>query len=803
MKKYLLLTMVGVCAYIAGWTQFSISGKVTDAETSEPIYGASIYIADLKTGASTDTNGRFVIRNVPQGRFLGEIRMIGYATQAVMLDALEEGKIYDSIFNWVRLVKTPTEHQPVLIFGISGATERFRDPVPTTMQSRDHMLQHSSTNAVNALAELPGISSVNTGNAISKPIIRGLGYNRVVVLRNGMRQEGQQWGDEHGVEIDEFEIDHVEIIKGPGSIIYGSDAMGGVINFLTPRPLEAGKISGELVSAFQSNGMLFGNSLMNAGNVNGVSWQIRGSQKMSGNYQTPADGFVANSGFKEMNASGFIGLNRGWGVSQLFFSTFNQTVGLPEGERDSLGQFLLPVALGDSVAMMSFTDDQLRNYSRYIEIPRQEIHHHRIGLTTNLFFGHSQFRIDFSFQQNNRNEFANALDANEIEIGMQLNTFNVNAIYYSRKKQNSRLTTGINLQHQQNNNTGSEAIIPEYTSDDAGIFAHYTFFHEAWLFSAGARGDIRLLDAHGLILDTTIKFGVLNKSFLSVSAIAGISYQPATPTVFRLNISRGFRSPNISELSSNGRHEGTFRYERGNSSLKPETSLQVDLGMSYTSDHFNLELSAFGNGIQHYTYLTKVNSVFGGDSIADPSDPAPVYTFVQGRATLYGGEIYTDLHPHPLDWLHFENSFSMVMAELADQPDSTRYLPFIPPMKYQAEINARTEKKIGPFEHAYAGVAFAVYFAQDRFYSAYGTETSTPAYTLLEAGFGTDVVNRKGITLARIFFSANNLLNTVYQSHLSRLKYAPENPLNGKRGIYAPGRNFSIRVVIPFTFRRN
>jgi iron complex outermembrane receptor protein len=809
MKKYLLLTTLSFLHVISTIAQNVIEGKVIDREDSTPVVGASIYISELHAGASTDTSGEFTINNVPTGTFLAEVRMIGYATVAIQVQGQSINGAYITP-QWIQLTKTPAEYAPVIITGTSGAIERMRNPVPSTLQTRDHFLQHGATNAINALTELPGISAVSTGNAISKPVIRGLGYNRVVVLRNGIRQEGQQWGDEHGIEIDEFEIDRVEIIKGPGSIIYGSDAMAGVINFITPRNVEEGKITGEYIGSYQTNGMLVGNSLMTAGNINGISWQVRGSQKMAGNYFTPADGYVANSGFKEYNASGFIGLNRSWGVSKISFSSFNQQLGLPEGERDFLGNFILPYALNDStVGEQSFSSNELKDYSHHLGIPQQKINHNRLVLTNNIYFNETSLKIDLGYQANNRREFGNALDSDEVEVAMKLETVNLNAAVYFPESKGRQIITGICLQRQSNINSGEEFIIPDYISQDAGAFIHFKHISDRWYFGTGLRGDIRQLTTEALFIDSTgafvqeptadVKFAAISKTFSSFSAIAGASYQPATPIMFRINISRGFRNPNIAEISSNGRHEGTFRYESGNVNLKSETSLQLDLGMTYTSDHFNLELSAFCNDIQNFIYLSKINSVFGGDSIVDPTDPAPVFTFGQGHARLFGGEIFTDLHPHPLDWLHFENSVSFVIGELLSQPDSMSCLPFVPPLKYQSEVNAHIEKQLGPLTETYFSISVSIYTKQDRIYSAYGTETPTQGYSLLELGAGTQLVNKKGTTLCKIYFSANNLLNAKYQSHLSRLKYAPVNPATENQGIYGQGRNFSLRLVIPFS----
>lgn len=810
MKKYILLLLTFITLAGRLSSQYNITGTVFDAATGEKIFGASVYLPDLRTGATTDTNGTFIIRHVPQGEFLADVRMLGYASQALTVKSVSENSVVDTSLNKIQLIKTPAEYHPVIVTGVSGSTGRIYNPVPTALNTRDHILQHGGTNATAAIAELPGISVISTGNAIAKPIIRGLGYNRVVVLRNNIRQEGQQWGDEHGIEIDEFEIDRAEVIKGPGSIMYGSDAMAGVVNFLTAQPVADGKVKTELASSFHTNGMLFGNSLMNTGSRSGVNWMFRVSRKTAGNYRTPSDGYVANTGFNEFNFSGNIGLNRKWGVSQIGFSSFNQNVALPEGERDSTGKFLVLSALNDStVAENAYNSDALKGYNYHMGIPRQRVQHHRIVSSNNLYFGNSRIKLDVGVQQNIRQEFADVLNPDAAELSMKLSTANVNAIYFLPEKNNLQVTTGVQLQLQKNENSGEEYIIPDYVQNDAGAFVHVRKNTRLWYFSAGIRGDIRSLNTNNLFIDSTgefsndsvagsvAQFHRISKTFNAISGAAGVSRKIGNRSVIRLNIARGFRAPNIPELSSNGRHEGTFRYEIGNSQLKPETSLQGDLGITINTDHFNFEFSGFANSVNNFIYLSKLSSVNGGDSIVDPTYPAPAFSFIQGSALLYGGEIYTDLHPHPLDWLHFENSVSIVFTELRNNPDSMHHLPFTPPVKYQSEINAHAERKWKCFSDSYLGISAVHYFAQNRIYSAFETETSTPGYTLVEINAGTHISTKKDVTICKLYLSVSNLFDVSYQSHLSRLKYAPVNPVNGNTGIYGMGRNISFRLIIP------
>ena len=259
--------------------------------------------------------------------------------------------------------------------------------------------------------------------------------------------------------------------------------------------------------------------------------------------------------------------------------------------------------------------------------------------------------------------------------------------------------------------------------------------------------------------------------------------------------------PNIAELSSNGVHEGTFRYEIGNVDLKAETSAQVDLGAIFDGEHISFEAGLFYNAIDNYIFLEKLTSSSGGDSIPDPSDPVPGFRYVQGDAQLYGGELAIDIHPHPVHWLHFENSYSLVYAQQKNRPADQTNLPFIPAPNFRSELRADLDNLSDFLTSTYFKVEYAYFFEQNRVFSAFDTETPTAAYGLLNLGFGTSILNNKDTEIFSIFINANNFLDVGYQSHLSRLKYAPENPATGRQGVFNMGRNVSFKVVFPMVFK--
>lgn len=783
--------------------QNSLKGNIQSAVSLQKLEGVTVYIPDLKTGTVTDSLGNYTITKLPAGKFLVEFRKSDFNTVTEIIPVKGE-TIHDVVLN-----EEVVEIHEITITGTSQSTAIHENPVAISTVSQQDLYRNTSTNIIDNISKTPGVNQLSTGAAISKPVIRGLGYNRIVTLYNGIRQEGQQWGDEHGIELDEFSIDRVEIIKGPGSLMYGSDALAGVVNFLSPNPLPYGTVKTTALANYQTNNHLQAYSVANAGNIKGFNWLLRGSMKQAGNYRNAYDGYVYNTGFKEFDVNGYVGINKRWGYSHLHFSAFDQVIAMPEGERDSLGRFIGAVKVNDTLAdEITVPQNDLKGY-RY-DIPRQSVRHYRITSSNKFYFGKSNLGLNLGFQQNNRKEFGDVLDPGAEELFFDLSTFNYDVRYQLPEFKEWHLTVGVNGMLQNNLNKGEEMIIPDYTLFDLGSFV----FVKKQLakkvhFAGGIRYDHRNISTKALYLDMegepvaqpsengTTRFAPVVNNYGAITGSAGITAEFSEKFCLKLNVARGYRAPNLSEIAANGKHEGTLRYEMGDAALKPETSLQGDLGLCLETGHISAELSVFYNDIQNYIFAQKLESTAGGDSIADPSDPAPVFKYTQGHAALYGGEFSIDIHPHPLDWLHIENAVSLVNGMQYNQPDSMTNLPFMPPVRYQGEIRCVFRKKMKTFRNVFASVAVNHYFEQDKIYNAFGTETATPAYTLVNASLGTDITGKKGRVICSLVISGNNLFDTAYQYHLSRLKYAAENPLTGRTGIFNMGRNFSFKIMVP------
>ncbi len=770
----------------------TLSGTVKDGK-GVALAGATVYVHDIKTGAIADSLGSYRIPSIPRGHYLIEVTYMGYSavTEAVDITA-------NTVHHFV-LEESVVENQGVIVTGVATATRLRQATQPVTLIRRHDLLKTVSTNIIDAISREPGVSSLATGPAIAKPVIRGLGYNRMVVINDGMRQEGQQWGDEHGIEIDEYSVQRAEILKGPASLMYGSDAMAGVINLMTNTPIEQGTVKGNIMGSFSHNNEMLGVYANLGGHLkDGFNWNVYSSHKSAGDYRNRYDGRVFNSRFNEKNFGGYIGLNRQWGYSHLVFSSYNQRTGLIEGERDAAtGRFLI---FTESPLERAVTEEELKRKKLYT--PYQHIRHVKITADNNIRLPKGRMNIMVGYQQNKRQEYGDATDPSTPGLFFDLGTVNYNIQYHSPASKGSWATSmGLNGMYQQNRNLAAEVLIPGYNQFDIGAFVYTKKTFTGYTISAGLRGDTRRLNSEEFSEGGVIKFEGFRKNFSNISGSAGLSYDASKSLTLKLNIARGFRAPNIAELSSNGAHEGTDRYEYGQQNLRSETSLQFDAGLELNTDHFGLSVAAFYNNINDYIFYRKLINSSGSDSIVvvDGEDHI-AFRFDQSTASLYGFEVSFDLHPHPLDWLHLESNFSYVRGTFHSAVDGSTHLPFMPPAKWHSELRTDFKKAGKTFANLYLRAEMEHVFKQGRIFTAYRTETSTPGYTLFNFGFGTEVKNRSN-TLLSLHFALNNFTDVAYQHHLSRLKYTAENMVTGRQGVFNMGRNFSVKVNVPLSFR--
>lgn len=649
----------------------------------------------------------------------------------------------------------------LVVTGVTGDTKLKNSTAPISIISNKDLRQTTSTNIIDAIAHQPGMAQITTGGGISKPIIRGLGYNRIIVMNEGVRQEGQQWGDEHGIEVDPQIVNSVEILKGPASLMYGSDAMAGVVILHSAPTLPEGKMRANVSTEYQTNNGLFDYSLNFAGNQKGFVWDARFSDKMAHAYKNKVDGYVPGSQFKERAGRLMLGLNKRWGHTHLTWTTFHQIPSIVEGERD------------ETTGELVCNSDNVKTYSK--ALPFQEIKHYKAVLDNSFNLPKGWLKAIIGYQQNRRQEFEESED--EYELFFKLHTVTYDVRYLSQEFSGWKVAGGVNGMWQQSQNLGEESLIPENKLFDIGGYATLSKSLGKWTLNGGLRFDNRHLNFH-------------SRDFSGLSGSIGAVCNISEHFNLRLNMARGFRAPNMSELGSDGVHEGTLRYELGNPDLKPEYSWQADLGLDFTSQYISAQVALFANHIENYIFAKRIDLVM--------EEGLRTYEYTQGDARLLGFEAGIDFHP--IHCIHFENTFSFVDAQQLHQPEETKYLPMTPAPRWTSELKYElTHHGHFVLNNAYAALGLECNLAQNHYYKADNTETRTPSYTLLSLSIGSDLnIHKKKV--AEISVTAENLLNRAYQNHLSRLKYTDVNNVTGQQGVFNMGRNIVFKLLIPISF---
>ncbi len=785
-QLYLLLSFLCLCVGVTAnppVDKASLRGKITDAVDGNSVIGASIYFPALRVGTVTNQKGLYTIENLPAIKTTIQVSYVGHQTIIQEVD-LRSVNTLDFVLH-----ENNAMLGEVVVTGLTGSALAEKSPTPVSVVSTRFLQETSSTNIIDAIAREPGVSQITTGSGISKPVIRGLGYNRIVVVNDGVRQEGQQWGDEHGIEVDGQSVGSVEILKGPASLMYGSDALAGVLILHDEALLPLGHMHANLGTEYQTNNGLFDYTLNFAGNKNNVVWDVRWSEKMAHAYKNKYDGYVYGSQFRERALSGMLGLNRKWGFSHLKLSAYHITPGIIEGERDETGAFIKPVFVDGEADETLATKHDFHSYSH--PMPYQQVYHYKAISENSFVLGDGTLKAVVGYQQNRRQEFEEIETPDEAGLYLRLHTVNYDVHYLSPEWDGWKLATGVSGMWQHSENRGEEYLIPDYRLLDIGGFASVTRSFQRLTLSGGLRYDHRRLHSYALMEEGEQRFEDFTRNFSGLTGSLGAIYNFADGLNLRANLSRGFRAPNISELGSNGVHEGTFRYEIGNHQLKSEYSWQADLGLDYSSKIFSAQLSLFANHIDNYIFLEKLTDAQGREVIIDGE---AAYQNKGSDARLWGGEVLVDIHP--IEQLHFQNTFSYVNAQRLHQEADAKYLPMTPAPRWTSDLRYEIIRDGKTLNNLYVSVGIEYNLRQNHFYGVGGTETATPAYTLLNAAAGVDVMHR-GQKMFSVFLTGNNLTDAAYQSHLSRLKYAPINERTFRRGVFNMGRNFGLKVVVP------
>lgn len=738
-------------------------------KNGKPISNAKVLIQESRRSAVTDEKGEFVLDHVPPGKYVLIASARGYQSETLSVTIGEKDQKAQFI-----LLESSLDNSAINVTAKSTISDFLTSPQPITVLSGRQLDRQRGETAMSAINNTPGVSNLTTGAGTSKPIIRGLTGQRVLVMTDGIRQEEQQFGDDHTVELDSFNIQKIEIIRGPGSLLYGSDALAGVVNVIRDKAPRSGEGVPKMAGFFNSNS--YSNNKQDAenfavyGNMDGFGYRASANTRKAGRITTP-NGTMPNTGMIEKNQNASIGLDGKWGNFYLDSSRREQTQDLLDNPNENPGSTV------------------------YQKLLHEKSHFHSF-----LIFPAGNLELDLSYQRNNRREIESKnklLPIKDVLQNENVNIFDKSFQFYQAtskaKYQGLNLfldtaiadvkfhhkpifsllqgTVGVSGSEQRNRTIGTEPLIPSYgIVNIAGYFLEELKLGSLTL-SAGVRGDKRSADIKN---NMTLGIAEQTKNYYATTNSTGLVWRIDKSFSTILNYGRGFRAPTPFELFSNGVHEGTGKFEIGKDTLKPEYSNNLDFSIRYASSRIQMEVSVFQNHIQNFIYSSSIAEI-------DPNSGLPKYRYKQGNAVLKGGEF--SIQAELTSRLIFSGGIDIVYAR---NQNDTNPLPRTTPNRARAGLRW-TESSILGLKDFYFSINGRFYDSQ---YRVDPKETPTKGYNLTDIGLGFELPYLgDGTSQPSVDLSVQNVFNVSYVDHLSRYKdYA----LN-------PGLNVVLKISFPFT----
>ncbi|SDM70388.1 iron complex outermembrane recepter protein [Catalinimonas alkaloidigena] len=802
----LVFILVSGSAWAQG-TRCTLSGQVVD-RTQAGLPGATVVVVALEgatssRGTATDAQGQFVLARLRPGAYEVTVRHIGYQTRT---DTVQLRQPYQK---WeVRLDPVTQELAGVTI----TQTDQTPDPIPSlpTLVIDQAFLRRyqAAGNFAEALEKLPGLSAITTGTGIGKPVIRGMSFNRIQVNDKGIAQQGQQWGADHGLEIDPYDLERVAIVKGPGALRYGSDAMGGVIALQPPEFPPVGEGQAELYQVYKGNNSLWGTSGVVRGQTSRHTYRLRLSTQDYADYRVPASTFtynryvlpiegerLKNSAGQERNVAGSWGWRNDHWQLQVHGSHFAQRVGLFTGSH------------GIPRAYQLAHDGNYRNQ----DLPRQVNHHDKLLVNATWLRPGGWWELDLGYQRNDRREeslphahgYYGPLPEDNLGLGLVLQTGTAHLRWHHSLGAQHQQVWGLSFQQQRNRRSGFEFLLPDYTSGSTGLFGIHTWQpHPAWTWEGGVRVDgarHQIAAYREPVYDTTGTWQFdrqrnpsIDRSFGNLSGALGVRWEPRESLRVKVHAGTSFRMPTPVELSANGMHHGTMRHEVGDADLRSERGWQGDLAVEWTPrPSFFLSLSPFFSYYDNYLYLRPSvqyalrlppSEFFPEGEWFSLAEAGQIYRYVQARAVYTGGE--WQVRYQPLRGVTLLTAVEYVWNQNLNEATP---LPFTPPFSclQEAEWSLLQDRK--RVQNLFVRVSYHQFAAQRR---VDRNEPATPGYALVETA--------AGITLAfdawscTLEWQVRNLLDERYMNHLSRYRL-----LN----LPEPGRNHVVSLRVPLRWK--
>jgi len=665
----------------------------------------------------------------------------------------------------------------------------------------DYLEKQFNGSLASSLERIPGFNAMQIGSGASKPIIRGLGLNRVAVAENGIKQEGQQWGADHGLEIDALNVENLEIVKGVGSIAYGSDAIGGVVR-INNNSIPSEGFSGSIYSFAQSVNNSLGTSAKLAFSENDWFFKAKFTGISFGDYSLPTeeisylnfnipifDEKLKNTAGKELDWYAQAGIVK---------DDFSTTLSISKVYQKS-GFF--PGSHGIPDISRVQPDGDLRN----IEEPFQRVTHFKITNNTNFFYGNGQLDLDLSYQKNHRQEWSlfhthyggqesPEVDPN-LELDFNLKTYTTRAIYHHSFNRQNETQLGVDLNWKDNDISGFNFLLPEYQAGNYSIFGIHEYEPSARnLWTLGLRFDYGTIDMQSNYDPNLYEFLIRNgqteqlansyaqrsegvkRNFSSFNARMGWDHTFDESWSSKINFGTAFRLPTAIELGANGIHHGSFRHEQGDPDLEPEQGFMADLNLNYSKNSWNISLSPYAYYFNNYIFLRPT----GTFSVLPHS--GQLFQYTQSEALLSGIELA--IIKEIGRWRFNLAGEYLHNRQLTSDKSRNFPLPFTPANNLFTEVGYQLFQDSEIFNFSEISINNLLVMEKDRI--AQG-ELITPGYSLWGLEWQNEI-NLNGFR-ANINFRVDNLLNEQYFNHTSfyRRLQIPE-----------MGRNIQLNIKIPF-----
>jgi len=746
--------------------QSLVKGKITNQE-GVPLTDVNILLHQSQTGAVSQNDGTYQLAIPSNLKVITlEFTYIGYRTQAKTI-SLTNNTSSDYDLD-IQLEASQLDLQEVTV--TTGFIKQKDDvPYPIEIVKSKDIVTVGEINFSRAIARTPGVYFTNFGLGGGQPVIRGLSINNLVALNNGIKQEVFQFSANHPYLIDELSASHIEILKGPASLQYGSDAVAGVVNVVRERPAQTNTIEGDVISQYHSNTNGYLNSIGIKGSLDKFFFGARGSIKSHEDYTDGDDSVVDNTRLNESNLS----LNTGYRSNRGLF-TFNYNYTDAEYGIQNQPQLNL---FASPLTTTLLTED------RKNEVWYQDLQNHLITSNNTLFFGQNTLNIDLGYQSNTRELVGGGINPQNELLTPQLVSTRLNTFTYNTKFNMSsgvhNLIFGVNgaISNNEAEEDRPNVPMPDAEINDIGLYVIDDFqLTKNLILTAGVRYDYRNMKSFPEPTQNTDRFEV-DETYNSINGSAGATYNFSDNQFLKVNLARGFRSPNIPELTQNGIHGG--RFERGDPNLDAQSNYQLDFTYHLHTNWATVSVAPFFNTINNFIYLvqTDEDAPIGGGKI---------FQHVQNDANLWGGEIAVDVYPK--DWIGIHGSYSMIRADTIDDAEGIDHPTFTPQDRLTGEVKFQ-QKELGFLKRPFASVEVMYFFEQSR---TGQNEAITPPFTLLNARIGASVfIGEQNLDL---FIAGSNLANETYVDHLSVTK-----PL----GLNMIGRNVMFGLRFPFNFKTN